>query len=53
MEALGCFLVSSTTIISEIYLKVKLSHNTHMEAQEERRYSSYLFMRSTLDRVSG
>jgi hypothetical protein len=32
---------------------VKQSHNTRMEAQGERRYSSYLFTTSELDGVSG
>jgi hypothetical protein len=31
--------------------KVKQSHSTPMEAQEERRYSSYSFTTSTLDGV--
>jgi hypothetical protein len=35
------------------YKKVKQSHNTPMEAQGERRYSSYSLTTSALDGVSG
>jgi hypothetical protein len=34
-------------------ITVKQSHNTPMEAQEERKYSSYSFMTWALDGVSG
>jgi hypothetical protein len=34
-------------------VKVKQSHNTPVETQEERRYSFYTFSTSALDGVSG
>jgi hypothetical protein len=36
-----------------VHIKVKQTHYTHMEAQGERRYSSYSFTTSALDGVSG
>jgi hypothetical protein len=36
-----------------MFVKLKQSHNTPMEARGERRYSSYSFKNSALDRVCG